>query len=137
MSSQALETALLPDDILSAILASAARRRAQGRFSFRAYDSEMQNVFGELARNEEFSLLGCFVFSDTGPRPYSPALSESFSRLQLSGFVGCENPDYEVLFLRPSAEKYFEAVLSKRLSQDDLQQVDKIAAAFLSKARVL
>jgi len=72
-----------------------------------------------------------FVFSDSGPEPYSPVLSESISRLQLSGLVGRENPDYEVLFLRQSAEQYFDQELRHRLSKQDLGQLQQLAQRFL------
>jgi hypothetical protein len=55
------------------------------------------------------------------------------SRLQLSGLIGRENPDYAKVFLQPSAEKFFDEVLSKKFSNDELAQLDDIASQFLEK----
>jgi hypothetical protein len=59
-------------------------------------------------------------------------LTESISRLQLSGFVGRDNPDYEVLFLRPAAEEYFDNELQTRLSKQDMGELQRVAEGFLS-----
>src|SRR5947209_8619567 len=88
------ETKLLPDDILDALLVLAQRKRGVERLAFRGHDSDLQSIFSELSRT--YGLLNnYFVFSSTGPAPFSPALNESISRLQLSGFIGRENPDYQ------------------------------------------
>jgi len=127
--------ALLPDDILTAILVL-AKQESEGerRLAFRGHDSALQRVFLRLAQECRSALLGVFVFSDSGPEPYSPALSEAISRLQLSGLVGRENPDYEVLFLRPSAEKYFQDELRARLSGQEIAELRGVARRFLEAA---
>jgi hypothetical protein len=124
-----LPAALLPDDVLTAILVLAKRFSKQDRMAFRGHDSALQKVFQTLS--EEFpNDLKPFVFSDSGPEPYSPVLSESISRLQLSGLVGRENPDYEVIFLRSSAERYFDEDLKRRFSPEDLDHLESLAERF-------
>src|ERR1700686_4667204 len=100
----AAQSAILTDHILSAILTLAKKRSGRTRFAFRGHDFQLQEIFGELSRDGKFPILSGFVFSDSGPEPYSPVLNESVSKLQLSGLIGRENPDYEVLFLRAAAE---------------------------------
>lgn len=125
--------AILPDHVLSAIFTLAKRKSGQQPFRFRGHDFQLQEIFSELSRSGDYPLLSKFVFSNTGPEPYSPALSESVSRLQLSGLIGRENPDYEIVFLRPAAEKFFDNTLKPTLSPKDLEQLEKIAEQFLAR----
>ncbi len=126
---------LLPDDILTAILALAKQSSSKERLAFRGHDYALQKVFRQLGQEYHNRLLGPFVFSDSGPEPYSPALSESISRLQLSGLVGRENPDYEVLFLRPAAERYFEQELRSRFSESEIRDLQQLAQRFWELVR--
>jgi hypothetical protein len=87
------------------------------------------------ANHRKYPILDSFVFSDSGPEPYSPALSESVSRLQLSGLIGRENPDYEVVFLRDAADKFFDDVLKNEFG-DQLGQLAEIASRFLEKIKI-
>jgi hypothetical protein len=132
MTIAALSRPVLPDDILSAVLTLAARHRGDPRFTFRAHDSIMQGVFRDLTGRFE-SLRAYFVFSDSGPEPYSPALNDAFARLQLAGLIGRQNPDYEYVFLRPAADEYYESELKPRLTPDLQAQLDEIAKAFAER----
>jgi hypothetical protein len=125
------EPKVLPDDVLSAILSLAQKKAGKPRFAFRGHDSELQKIFRELTSKLDSPLLKFFVFSDSGPIPYSPVLNESISRLQLSGLIGRENPDYEVLFVRQAAGEYLDKVLRDRFSSDELQQLSQVAEEFL------
>jgi|tagenome__1003787_1003787.scaffolds.fasta_scaffold20201011_1 hypothetical protein len=127
---------ILPDHILSAVLTLAKREQAKhgknvSRLAFRSHDFQLQEIFSGLQRSGEYPILNAFVFSDSGPEPYSPALSESVSRLQLSGLIGRENPDYEIVFLRPAAERYFDDILQKKFSQYEINQLRDVATQFL------
>lgn len=122
---------LLPDDILSAIFTLAKKRSGATRLAFRGHDFKLQQIFYKLSRKHKITLQNYFVFSKTGPVPYSPALNESISRLQLAGLLGRQNPEYEVLFLRDSAEGYYEKVLASRFSPAYRQQLEKVAQSFL------
>ncbi len=107
------------------------------RLAFRGHDTTLQRVFDELRGEHQFPLLDAFVFSDTGPVPYSPILNESVSKLQLSGLIGRENPDYEVLFLRPAAEDFYDHSLSLQLSREQVKELREIADAFLAKVSLV
>lgn len=124
---------VLPDHVLAAVLALAKKKSGLDRFAFRGHDYQLQEVFADLSKPGKYPILKAFVFSNTGPEPYSPALNESVSRLQLSGLIGRENPDYAKVFLQPSAERFFDEVLSKKFSNDELAQLDDIASQFLEK----
>ena len=129
---RSMDPETLPDDILAAILTIAERKSGEERFRFKGTDFDLQRVFKDLS--EEFPVVrDYFVFSSTGPFPYSPVLTDSISRLQLSGLIGRENPDFEFLFLKPSARQYFEQLISKRLSPKLLEQLDAVAQAFNSR----
>jgi hypothetical protein len=129
----ASESAASTDHILAAILALAKKESGQQRLAFRGHDFELQQIFSDLTGSGRFPILRSFVFSDTGPDPYSPVLNESVCKLQLSGLIGRENPDYEVLFLRPAAERFFDEVLVKQFTEEDRRQLAEIAAQFLQR----
>lgn len=137
----ATQSAILPDHILSAVLTLAKReleRTSQkDRLAFRSHDFQLQDVFDELRKMGKYSILNAFVFSDSGPEPYSPVLNESVSRLQLSGLIGRENPDYEVVFLRPAADRFFDEVLKSEFDPSQLQQLTEIASQFLKRVKVV
>ncbi len=123
---------VLPDDILTAILELARQESGKERLVFRGHDEDLQRIFLRLGENPGYSLLGQFVFSASGPRRYSPALSDSVSKLQLAGLLGRQNPDYEVLFTTPSASRFYEQVLAKKFSKEDIDQLRNIAKEFRS-----
>src|SRR5258706_9567582 len=127
----------LPDDILTAILELLRLEKADETLAFKGHDEELQQVFFDLSKKAEFNLLRAFVFSSSGPRPYSPALSDSVSKLQLAGLLGRQNPDYEVIYTRSSAHGYYEAVLSKKFTEEEKSQLREIAKAFLSSIRCM
>ncbi len=128
------QTTILPDHILAAVLTLAKREsKEEKRYAFQSYDFQLQKVFHDLQRNKEYSLLDAFVFSDSGPEPYSPVLNESVSRLQLSGLIGRENPDYEVVFLQDAADQFYDEVLSFEFSAPEIQQLTKIASEFFQR----
>jgi hypothetical protein len=131
-----VQSAILPDHVLSAVLvlaekAYAERNKTDKRLAFRSHDFELQEIFHDLRKN--YRILDAFVFSDSGPAPYSPILNESVSRLQLSGLIGRENPDYEVVFVRPAADRFFNEVLKGELAQSDLEQLSDVASEFLKR----
>jgi hypothetical protein len=123
---------ILPDHVLTAVLTLAKRKSTKERFSFRAHDYEIQDLFAELSQ-KDYSVLKPFVFSDRGPEPYSPTLNESVARLQLSGLIGRENPDYAIVFLQPSAETFYDEVVKPEFSEEELREIEEISDAFLLK----
>ena len=126
------ESQLPPDDALSAILALATKKHSGSRFAFRAHDSELQDIFRDLAAQYSW-LPKVFVFSVSGPRTFSPDLNESIAKLQLAGLLGRENPDYQIIFLRPSAASYFDKVLAPKLTDQMMKDLDAVAEAFVRK----
>jgi hypothetical protein len=138
----AAQTAILPDHILSAVLTLAKRELVkkdpnQKRLAFRSHDFQLQEIFNDLRKTGAYSILDAFVFSDSGPEPYSPALNESVSRLQLSGLIGRENPDYEIVFLRPAADQFFDDVLKSEFDQPQLEKLTQIASQFLERVEIV
>jgi hypothetical protein len=134
----AIQSVVLPDHILAAVLTLAKREleksSATERLAFRSHDYQLQEIFHELQQEKKYSILEPFVFSDSGPEPYSPALSESVSRLQLSGLIGRENPEYQVVFLRPAADQFYDEVLSTEFGAPEIQQqLTEIASRFLDR----
>jgi hypothetical protein len=131
-------TTILPDHVLSAVLVLAEQQfngRSSGhkRLAFRSHDYQLQEIFNSLRETNRYQVLDAFVFSDSGPEPYSPVLNESVSRLQLSGLIGRENPDYEVVFVQPAADRFFREVLSNEFAPSELQQLSEVASKFLEK----
>jgi hypothetical protein len=129
----AAQTAILPDHILAAVLTLAKLESKQPRFAFHSYDFQLQEIFNDLQKTKKYPLLDAFVFSDSGPEPYSPVLNESVSRLQLSGLIGRENPDYEVVFLQDAADQFYKEVLSFEFGAPEIQQLTEIASQFFHR----
>jgi hypothetical protein len=127
----AAQPTILPDHILGAVLTLAKRESKRDTLAFRSHDFHLQEIFSHLWK--KYQILSPFVFSDDGPEPYSPALNESVSRLQLSGLIGRWNPDYEVVFLRPAADRFFDEVLQHEFKGPQLEQLSAIAHEFLSQ----
>jgi len=107
------------------------------RLAFRSHDFQLQDIFNGLRQTGKYGILDAFVFSDAGPEPYSPTLSESVSRLQLSGLIGRENPDYAVVFLRPAADRFFDEVLKSEFDESQFRQMTEIASEFLKRVQVV
>jgi hypothetical protein len=132
------QSAILPDHILSAVLVLAEKELAKKgsghtRLAFRSHDFQLQEIFRDLRESDRYPILDAFVFSAGGPEPYSPALNESVSRLQLSGLIGRENPDYEVVFVRPAADRFFTEILEHNLSESEKGQLSEVASKFLER----
>jgi len=64
-------------------------------------------------------------------------LNEAVSRLQLSGLIGRENPDYQVLFLHDAADRYYHMVLEKRFNDVQKNELDQVAQEFLNYVKVV
>jgi hypothetical protein len=124
---------ILPDDVLSAVLELARREIGKDRLAFPGHDEDLQRIFSELSQDSKYDLLRQFVFSSAGPRRYSPALSDSVSKLQLAGLLGRQNPDYEILFTTPSAIRFYDEVLSRKFSKGQIGQLREVAVKFLSQ----
>lgn len=117
------------DDILVAIFALA--KRQAGLDSFRAHDFKLQEVMHDLSGDPSLPLLqDYFVFSDAGPIPFSPSLTESMSRLQLSGLVGRANPEFVAVLIKPAAESYYDEVLKASLTEEQSKQLERAADKF-------
>jgi len=127
------QATVLPDHILAAVLTLAKKESKQERFAFQSYDFQLQQVFNDLQKTGKYPLLDAFVFSDSGPEPYSPVLNESVSRLQLSGLIGRENPDYEVVFLQDAADRFYDEVLRFEFGAPEIQQLTEIASQFFDR----
>lgn len=133
----AAQPAILPDHILTAVLTLAKRESKKERLAFQSYDFQLQKIFSDFQKTKKYPILEAFVFSDSGPEPYSPALNESVSRLQLSGLIGRENPDYEFVFLRPAADRFFDEVLQSEFTSSQLQELTNIASEFLKQVKAI
>ena len=135
------QSRILPDHVLSAVLTLAKRELEKtplyNRLAFRSHDFQLQAIFDQLQKTRKYPILDAFVFSDSGPEPYSPALNESVSRLQLSGLIGRENPNYEVVFLRAAADKFYDEVLDSEFDEIQHQQLSEIASEFLKRIEVV
>jgi hypothetical protein len=132
------QLAMLPDHVLSAVLVLAQKEFAKNssknkRLAFRSHDYQLQEIFNDLRNTNKYSILDAFVFSDSGPGPYSPALNESVSRLQLSGLIGRENPDYRVVFVQPAADRFYKEVLSNEFAPSEIDQLSDVASEFLKR----
>jgi hypothetical protein len=115
---------LLPDDILAAILATSELEQ------FRSHNIELQSVLCDLTSKHQDLLAKYFVFSDASPKPYSPALGDAISRLQLSGLIGRVNPDYKVILVKAAAKRYYEEIVKPNLTPNQVDELAQVGREF-------
>jgi len=119
-----------PDDALGAIFALTSTRSKKD--TFRAHNQDLQRIFYNIVEEEGSEFLKeRFIFSTSGPTPYSPALSEAMTRLQLSGLIGKDNPDYVNINIKPAANKYFEEILKNLLTESDIKELERATDSFV------
>ncbi|GEM_PF-2604882 len=114
--------ALRGDDILLSILVLAARISGNSELSLPV--DELQGLIREFRGGAEGVILRCFVFSDSGPVPFSPTLEESIGRLSLGGLVSrydTQNP--EILRINPAGEEYFQKEIQPHLNESDRKKL--------------
>ena len=130
------EDDLFPGDRLCAILVFAQRKLGRKSVAFKARDYDLQRIFYRIDRQTRRG--SGFVFSNSGPEPYSPQLEEDLTYLQFSGLTSrpdLQNP--EILVLKPYTEDYFDKVLTRRLGESKLKKLEKIAGLFVNRISLL
>lgn len=118
-------------DVLNAVFVLAERKKGCpkcGRLEFRAPEYELQKIFRHLGNKFEASPLSVFVYSNSGPEPYSPILGEALTHLIASGFVVNFSG---ITQIRPAAGKDFEAEGKSKFDNKELLELEIIAEAFL------
>lgn len=106
---------------LCLILAS-TYKQLEGNLRFRNH--QLQYIFSSVPEAREL-----FVFSDSGPKPFSPQLEAALDQLTFAGFIhrfDAQNPDIVVIssFWLAYAE---EIPKYKALSEEDIVKVRKVA----------
>lgn len=134
------ERRVFPEDVLAALLDYAARAReepggpeAEEARHFKTYDFDLQEIFAELT--SQYDVLNrYFLFTTSGPEPFSPALNNALSELQLGGVIARQNPEYQVLVLKRTGHEYVEeelqGVLEEEFSDEDMAQLRQAAHDF-------
>ena len=140
------KTTILPSDRLCAILVLAAERMPErdpiwNLPVFNAHDYELQRIFYRIQEPMSYRQvrdIDGFLFCPESPGPYSPALHEAITHLQVSGIISrkdSENP--RAVYLNPSGKSYYDDVLRQVLTEEDIRKYDGLAAMFLDKIRTL
>lgn len=131
---RANERRVFAEDVLVALLYFAVQEREGDDLrEFKSYDFDLQAIFSSLT--EEYPVLKkYFLFSKSGPKPFSPALNNALSELQLGGLIARQNPEYQVLVVKPTAQRYVQdhllEVLEDELSGEELQDLQRAAHDF-------
>lgn len=68
-----------------------------------------------------------FYFHEGRTYPYSGMLEEIFFRLQNSGLLVCENPDYKTFVIKKKARRRMEKKIIPRFSARELKEAEKIS----------
>lgn len=111
------DSSVLLEDLLGAILLEAQRLTEESKgLRFVGHDHVLQGVFYSLLERHSW-LDPYLLYSKSGFAPYSQALNEAIADLQLGGMLGRENPEYEVAFLKPAADRYYEERLKHRVCE--------------------
>jgi hypothetical protein len=125
------KTKLLAHDVLGAVFAQA--RIEHGVKEFPLHNDSLQELFYRFATSGDFPIVNTFFkFSDDGPIPESPKLTEAMARLQLGGLIGRLNPSYELVVVEDTSVDYYNQVVRDRLEPADVEQIQTLAEAFSS-----
>lgn len=114
-------------DVLCVILAL-VRKKLNKDLRFRNY--ELQRI---LSSNPEAKEL--FVFSNSGPEPFSPELEEALNSLSVCGFLNrYDIQDPKKVVIRSLWLSYADRI-TKRMSERDLLTVRKVSDHIVSNLR--
>lgn len=126
---------VLASDILAAIFVNLKRHCEKRQLFMKVDYNKFQRIFYELMLRDPESrqcLRNYFVFSDSGPAPFSPLLQKAIAELQLGGIICWPNTqEPDVMRLNPSAEDWYDKVLvantKRKLALQDVITIQKIA----------
>ena len=59
-----------------------------------SFPTDYKSLHKAFFSEKDNALFKEFKFKETGPYPYSELLESVFSRIAISGLLGCKNPDY-------------------------------------------
>lgn len=123
-----------PADLILAILMFCQDMRLQRPLEVSDFDLHML-IFGLRERYQDSMALEPFVFSETGPAPFSPILQRSLETLKFSGLIS--RPDLvnkpDQLVVHENGRRWFKEISQPLLSRGQIEDC-KIAAAEISKA---
>jgi len=98
-------------------------------------DIEFTTSYEKLNRafykERENPLLREFRFLEGGPYPYSELLDSVFSRLSISGLLGCRNPDYRKFFVQKNQRDRIENGILKKFSPDQVEELKSLSNCIL------
>jgi hypothetical protein len=64
-----------------------------------------------------------FNFKESGPYPYSELLESVFSRIAISGLLGCKNPDFRKYIMTSDQLRKIKAGSLKKFSETDQEEL--------------
>jgi|SRR3989344_385651 len=126
------DTEMLASDILIAILVNIKKLSGQEQLFMRVNYHSLHTIFWSVRTGFETFFEKYFIFSDSGPFPFSPPLQEAIEQLQLAGMIcwpDVQEPD--AMRLNLNAENWYYEILMgsgpQSLSRQDVIIVQQIA----------
>ena len=91
------------------------------------FTTNYEKLHQAFFRMKENLLLKEFQFREGGPYPYSELLENVFSRLAISGLLGCQNPDYRQFTINKGQRGRIEAGSLKKFSGEQIRELKSIS----------
>jgi len=112
------ESEVTPMDVIAGIL------YFFGETEFSTNYERLNNAFYKEKENQ---FLKEFRFREGGPYPYSELLDNVFSRLSVSGLLGCQNPDYRQFTMNENQIKRIEKGPLKKFSSGQIIELKSLS----------
>jgi hypothetical protein len=127
---------LLLSDKLCALFVLAQKQSQYDSIAFRAHNYQFQETFGKLIEKYQGTLPE-MIFTERGPGKTSPALTEALTYLTAGGITSRRDlQDPQLLFLRGSAQKYYEECVEPLLSEEEISGLETLASELIKKIEV-
>lgn len=91
------------------------------------FSTDYEKLHKAFYKVKDNNLLNEFSFRKGGPFPYSELLENIFSRLTISGLLGCSNPDYRKFTISGKQRKRIEEGILNKFSKSQKKDLASIS----------
>jgi hypothetical protein len=91
------------------------------------FSTNYEKIHRAFFKVKDSELLKEFAFRTSGPYPYSELLENVFSRLTISGLLGCRNPDFERFTIEEKQRKRIEKGALRKFSEEQKKELASIS----------
>lgn len=104
-------------------------------FGENEFTTSYEKLNRAFQKEKKSEFLREFRFLEGGSYPYSELLDSVFSRLSISGLLGCQNPDYRKFFLRQDQLERIEKGSLKKFSPKQIKELKSLSSSILKSLK--